>query len=191
MEAASDGARWFSIGLSARCGGSDWFAPAKRHQFSLPAEPSERGQTLLRWLCDADADQSALERDGLVRAFVGWLWRASGAKSRPHFPDWLEQSLELIEAQPNVTVEQLAREAHYSAAQFRRVWQHWMDASPRETLLQRRLQCAQRVLQNEDVALETIAQRCGFGSVAALRHVFASRVGVSPLQWRDANRQRV
>lgn len=191
MEATSGGASWLSVGLSARCGASDWFAPLGRHQFALPPEQSERGQTLLGWLCDAHADQSSLERDGLARAFVGWLWRASGARGRPHFPAWLEQSLARIEAQPDVTIAQLAHEAHYSAAQFRRAWQHWMGASPRETLLQRRLERAQHVLQNEDVGLEIIAQRCGFGSATALRRAFAARVGVSPLQWRDASRERV
>lgn len=162
-----------------------------RHQFALPAEQSERGQTLLNWLCEARPCQSALERDGLARALLGWLWRASGAPSRPHFPLWLEQSLARIEAQPDVTIAQLADQAHYSPAQFRRAWQHWMGAAPRETLLQRRVERAQRLLQSEDASLEIVAQRRGFGSVAALRRAFAARVGVSPLQWRDASRERV
>ena len=188
MEAACGGASWLSLGLSARCGATDWFAPAARQQFSPSGEQSQRGRTLLEWLCEA---RNPFERDGLARAFLGWMWRESGAPSRPQFPFWLQCALQTIESQPSVSVEQLAREAHFSPAQFRRLWQEWMGAAPRETLLQRRVQRAQSALQNQNDGLETIAANCGFGSVAALRRAFAARVGVSPLQWRLASREQI
>lgn len=191
LEAVGDGARWLSLGLSARCGESDWFAPTARHQFVVSSAQTERGRTLLEWLLQARDFESALERDGLARAFIGWLWRASGAQSRPPFPPWLEAALRLIESQPDVTVAQLAREAHFSPAQFRRLWERWMGASPRETLLQRRVELAQRALQTKDIGLDALARECGFGSVAALRRAFATRVGSSPSQWRQASRDEL
>jgi transcriptional regulator GlxA family with amidase domain len=40
-------------------------------------------------------------------------------------------------------------------------------------------------LEESELALKAVAQRCGFGSVAAMRRLFQQRLGVTPVQYRD------
>lgn len=191
MEAGARGATWLSVGLSARCGGVDWFAPGEKRAFRPEAAESAYGRSLLEWLRHATVEGVALERDGLARALGGWLWRVSGAPSRPHFPDWLEAALGRIEHEPDVSVALLAQEAHFSPAQFRRLWERYLGVSPRDFLMERRLERAQGLIEGENGGVAQVALRCGFGSAAALSRAFVARTGMTPLEWRRAARERV
>lgn len=47
-----------------------------------------------------------------------------------------------------------------------------------------RLDAARRLLTETGLSLKEVARKCGFGSVAALRRVFLSHIGVPPRQYR-------
>jgi len=48
-----------------------------------------------------------------------------------------------------------------------------------------RLEAACRLLTETGLLLKEVARKCGFGSVAALRRTFVSRIGVPPRQYRE------
>jgi transcriptional regulator GlxA family with amidase domain len=49
---------------------------------------------------------------------------------------------------------------------------------------------ARNLLEGSELALKTIAWRCGFGSAARMRLVFAQRFGITPNQYRDSSDRR-
>jgi transcriptional regulator GlxA family with amidase domain len=84
-----------------------------------------------------------------------------------------------------LSVPAMARMAGMSERNFARVFRDETGRSPGEFLASARLQAACRLLAESRFSLKAIAQRCGLGSAATLRRAFASRLGVSPLHYRD------
>ena len=66
-----------------------------------------------------------------------------------------------------------------------RVFREETGRSPGEFIASARLQAACRLLEDSQFPLKAVAQRSGLRSPATLRRVFASRLGVSPLSYRD------
>lgn len=81
-------------------------------------------------------------------------------------------------------VPRMADEAHLSPRHFARRFQETTGTSPGEWLLTERLGAARDLLEAGDTAIELVAERCGFGSAATLRHHFRTRLGVSPNDYR-------
>ena len=203
MSVGADGARWNSVGIVALCGAKNWFAPPHSLIFR-PGEAHQRGAFLLQFLIEDAAlrpecndlkrnglARNDLQRDGLARALLGWLWSASGQAAAPQLPDWLDAALARIEAEPSVSVAQLARGAHFSPAQFRRLWQKHLGQSPRETLARRRLEMARARLETSAESVAQIAALTGFAGSAQLGRAFRATFGSAPLHWRRAARERV
>lgn len=193
MQPGTRGASWQTVGLIALCGGKNWFAPPHSLIFQLDPAQSERGNALLSLLIEGKtAGASRLEIDGLSRALMGWLWSAAGdAAWSPNFPEWLKKALQHLENEPGVAVSELAREAHFSPAQFRRLWEKHLGASPRETVSRRRLEIARKLLESEEWSVSEIAARSGFAGAAQLARAFRGAFGASPLEWRRAGREEI
>jgi transcriptional regulator GlxA family with amidase domain len=88
-----------------------------------------------------------------------------------------------------ITVEQLARRALVSPRTFARRFRAAAGTTPLQWLLRQRVLLAQRLLETTDLPVETIADRCGFGSAAALRTHFRRLRGTSPLAYRRTFRE--
>ena len=84
-----------------------------------------------------------------------------------------------------LSVGTMARQATMSERNVARVFRDETGRSPGELVASARLQAACRLLEESGLTLKAVAQRCGFGSATALRRAFASRLGVSPLDYRD------
>jgi transcriptional regulator GlxA family with amidase domain len=91
----------------------------------------------------------------------------------------------LAEALP---VERLAEVAGMSPRNFARRFVEEMAVTPAEFVQRARIDAARNLLEGGGLALKTIAYRCGFGSAARMRLVFAQRFGVTPNQYRDSFR---
>ncbi len=193
METGAGGASWLTVGIVAQCGGKNWFAPPAPLIFRPNAGQNERGARLITLLVEGQNNgASQLEIDGLGRALMGWLWSAAGEASwRPDFPMWLENALSRIENEPQVSVAELARGAHFSPAQFRRLWEKHLGSSPRDTLLRRRLEIARAMLESEEWSVGEIAARSGFAGAAQFSRAFRGAFGAAPLEWKRAARERV
>jgi len=96
-----------------------------------------------------------------------------------HVMDNLSQAL---------SVESLAGVAGMSARSFARQFVREMGVTPAEFVQRARVDAARNLLEGSELALKTIAYRCGFGSPARMRLVFAQRFGVTPNQYRDSFR---
>jgi len=88
-----------------------------------------------------------------------------------------------------LTVEELARQAHMSPRTFARRFRAETGTTPHHWLTGQRVLHAQRLLETTHLDIDRIAERCGFGSAATLRHHFIGWVGTSPQQYRRTFRR--
>ena len=93
--------------------------------------------------------------------------------------DWMAENLD-----QQVAVDDLARRAHMSPRHFARRFRAATGTTPHQWLLVQRVLLAQRLLESTDEPVELIAQRCGFGSAAALRVHFQRIANTSPQSYR-------
>ncbi|MGW9026360.1 helix-turn-helix domain-containing protein, partial [Streptomyces sp. NPDC055722] len=88
---------------------------------------------------------------------------------------WMERHLD-----QEVTVELLAARAHMSPRTFARRFQQETGTTPYRWILRQRVLLAQELLERTDETMDTIADRTGFGTAAALRHQFVRALGTTP-----------
>ncbi|HEY8302444.1 MAG TPA: helix-turn-helix domain-containing protein [Jatrophihabitans sp.] len=95
------------------------------------------------------------------------------------------------ELQEEHTVESLAQRVAMSPRTFARRFRAETGTSPHLWLTHQRVLLARRMLEEGDDPIDTVADRCGFGTGAMLRHHFARIVGVSPASYRRTFRPPV
>ena len=83
-----------------------------------------------------------------------------------------------------LTVEQLARHACCSPRTFARRFRRETGTTPLQWLHAQRVDHARRLLEGSELPVETIAQRCGFGSAAILRQHFRRATATTPTAYR-------
>jgi len=93
---------------------------------------------------------------------------------------WCRQNLE-----GDLRVTSLSRVAGMSERDFVRKFRQDTGRTPGDYVLSARVEAACDILADSRMPLKGVAQRCGFGSVAAMRRAFMQRVGVPPRQYRD------
>jgi transcriptional regulator GlxA family with amidase domain len=107
--------------------------------------------------------------------------------------DRLAQLLDWITAHlaDSHTVESLAAHALMSPRTFARRFRAATGTTPAHWLVGQRLLLVQRLLEQTDEPVETIADRSGFHSAALLRQHFARRIGTTPQGYRRTFRGQV
>ncbi|WP_176308672.1 GlxA family transcriptional regulator [Micromonospora sp. NBS 11-29] len=93
--------------------------------------------------------------------------------------DWARQRLH----EP-VALRELAAHARMSVRTFTRHFRSETGLSPAQWLLQQRTEHARVLLETTDLSVDRVARDAGFGTTAALRQHFHTRVGVSPTAYR-------
>jgi len=78
----------------------------------------------------------------------------------------------------------LAARAGVSERHLARLFLTEVDTSPGRFVRQARTEAAANLLVSTDLTMDTVAQRCGFGTAESLRQAFQSRYGVSPTHYR-------
>ena len=89
-----------------------------------------------------------------------------------------------------LSVEQLARSALMSPRSFARHFRAATGTTPHAWLLSQRLTLAQQLLEESDLSVDEVADRCGFGAATTLRGHFSRRFGTSPQSYRRTFRTR-
>lgn len=84
-----------------------------------------------------------------------------------------------------VTLADIAGAANISRSEAGRCFQSYLGCSPVETLIQYRLQTAQRLLQQTTLTLQEISFACGFHSINYFSRQFRRRYGCSPGEKRE------
>jgi transcriptional regulator GlxA family with amidase domain len=103
----------------------------------------------------------------------------SAGEGLPEVLDWARRRL----ADPP-TVDEMAARARMSPRTFARRFRETTGATPHAWLLQQRVQRAQELLEDTELAVEIIARDCGFAGGAGLREHFVRLRGVSPQAYR-------
>jgi transcriptional regulator GlxA family with amidase domain len=83
-----------------------------------------------------------------------------------------------------LTVAQLARHACTSERTFNRRFRAETGTTPLKWLHAQRVDHARRLLEASELPVETVAQRCGFGSAAILRQHFRRVTATTPTAYR-------
>ncbi|MCG7632903.1 helix-turn-helix domain-containing protein [Gordonia McavH-238-E] len=94
----------------------------------------------------------------------------------------IEWSLEHLDKR--LTVDSLAIRACMSKRSFLRRFKAATGTTPAQWVLQQRLDRARVLLESTDLPIESIAQRCGFGSSVTMRQNFATSFATSPATYR-------
>lgn len=83
-----------------------------------------------------------------------------------------------------LAVADLARHAALAPRSFARRFSAEVGVPPGRWLIRQRVLLARRLLETGDAKVETVAERAGFGTAAALRHHFGRETGTTPRRYR-------
>ncbi len=84
----------------------------------------------------------------------------------------------------DIDIEQMARAAHMSRRTFLRRFHDATGTTPANWLLGIRLERAKALLETSTLPMPLIAEQCGFGTAATLRHHFRKSLDSSPTCYR-------
>jgi transcriptional regulator GlxA family with amidase domain len=90
----------------------------------------------------------------------------------------------LTHLRADLSVDTLAGRANMSTRNFSRVFLRDIGVTPADFVEAARLDAARRMLQDSAMALQRIADRCGFADVHGMRRVFQRKLGVGPTDYR-------
>jgi AraC family transcriptional regulator, transcriptional activator FtrA len=119
-------------------------------------------------------------RDGGQAQYVELPMPPEDSQPLTHLLTWMAEHLE-----QDLSVDELAERVHMSPRTFARRFRAETGTTPHHWLTGQRVLHAQRLLETTNLAVDRIAEQCGLGSAATLRHHFASWVGVSPQRYRQ------
>ncbi len=98
--------------------------------------------------------------------------------------DWIKDNFSA-----EISLKQLASSAALEAQHFLRLFTQLYDQTPRQYIIERRIEEAKRLLADPDLTTENICHQLGWQSVPTFTHVFKQRTGVTPSQFRAVIRQ--
>lgn len=105
---------------------------------------------------------------------------ARAAASLSGVLEWMQGHLDAEQ-----TIDSLAARAHMAPRTFARRFRAETGTTPHDWLTAQRVLLARRLLEEDDLSIESIAVRCGFGNAAALRHHFGQRLRTPPNAYRN------
>ncbi|MBC9878906.1 GlxA family transcriptional regulator [Bradyrhizobium sp. INPA01-394B] len=94
----------------------------------------------------------------------------------------MAQEWALAHLSEDLSARALAARVGMSERNFRRLFVAELQETPREYVERIRLDEARRQIEDTSVSAQTVAKRCGFGTMNNLRRAFIRRFGVTP-QW--------
>jgi transcriptional regulator GlxA family with amidase domain len=98
------------------------------------------------------------------------------------------QEWALAHLSEDLSAKALAAHVGMSERNFRRLFVDELRETPREYVERIRLDEARRQIEDTNYPAQTVAKRCGFGTVYSLRRAFVRQFGVTP-QWYRAHFQ--
>jgi AraC-like DNA-binding protein len=192
--AVREDAQWFSLGLDADFYGNvDVLAPlAPAHWRPVDYQPLERWLLQLVETENSNTWEGGLIYNSLTRAVLAWCWQERGGGLeqlvQENLSPWLHRVLEKMRQDPATSVHDHVAGSGYSPAQFRRHFQRVLGCSPREYLMQLRLEHARDLLESTMLPMSHVAEQAGFASPEHFSRQFMQRFGASPSRYRQLSR---
>ena len=125
------------------------------------------------------------QREGGQRQYVETPVPTCDAETLQPLLTWM-----LANLGEEMSVEDLAARVHLSPRTFARRFRAETGTTPHSWLTGQRVLLAQRLLEDSDYGVDSVADLSGFGSAAVLRHHFLRRVGTTPQAYRRTFRRR-
>lgn len=88
---------------------------------------------------------------------------------------------------PSLTNGVLAAECNVSEVYFRRLFKEHLGTSPRQYIIDMRLQIAKQLLSEGQLSIAKISERCGFSNQYHFSRLFKQHTGLTPSEYRKAN----
>ncbi|MCY9691409.1 AraC family transcriptional regulator [Paenibacillus alginolyticus] len=87
----------------------------------------------------------------------------------------------------SITINEIASRHFLSESLLRRKFSEMLGISPKQYIINLRLEEAKRLLQQTDRAIEYISSEVGFTSSSRFYDLFVKMVGMTPMEWRKLN----
>ena len=88
-------------------------------------------------------------------------------------------------AQNNLSVEKLSELCGISEVYFRRIFIEKFGISPKEYIINRRIEYAKKLLSSNQFSVQEVAEMCGYCEPCHFSREFKKRVGKSPVKYKD------
>ena len=162
-----DGSLWTSAGVTA---GMDMALAMVEQDWGRKLAIDVAHQLVMPLKRHAGASQVSSSLAAQAKALEGRFRQLSA---------WIMENLAT-----ELTIPMLAQQAGISPRHFARCFQDEIGVTPAKFVESARFEAARQLLAEEELTLEKVAARCGFGSAETLRRVFIRRVGMSPAAYR-------
>ena len=96
---------------------------------------------------------------------------------------WMVRHLE-----EDLNIEYLARHSNMSVRNFTRVFLKETGVTPAKFVEKVRVEVARRYLEDSDLSIDQIAEKCGLGGLISMRRTFIRHMNVSPSDYRRSFR---
>ena len=145
-------------------------------------EPYLKDYEMIRQLSLFDGN-----RMKIMSIFYGMLHRLTSHSSS----DILTPAIKYIESNyrlPNLCNEELAKQCHISEVYLRKLFSEKYGMTPKQFIIDIRLNKAKQLLGEEKMKISEVAERCGFGSSYHFCRTFKEHVGCTPSVYAQNNR---
>ena len=103
----------------------------------------------------------------------------------------LQLALNYIEnhiSNPELSNSLIAQNSHISEVYFRKLFSEKYRISPKQYILDIRIQKAKQLLTDSSLSVSSISEKCGFSSVYTFSRCFKEKTGISPTVYAKENR---
>ena len=153
-------------------------ANALQHRFKAAADAwRSRDPLRVPLAMTAVYDAICCASKELLRQYV------SGAQTALLAP--AAQALQHSFTETALSVSELAALCGISEVYFRKLFRNSFGVSPKEYLIQKRIDYAKALLKSGDFSVSSVAELCGYGEPSQFSRAFAMRVGMTPTQYAN------
>jgi AraC family transcriptional regulator len=172
------------------CYAINFDAEIENEPFSLKLKNSEALKKNFKIACDEWRSNSPTRRPSAMRALYDTIYLLQKEQQQGYMPnerrsmiapavEWIERDF----ADAKLTVAKLAELCGISAVYFRKIFIHSFGISPKEYIIQKRMEYAKQLLALGELEISGIAELCGYGEPCHFTREFRKRFGISPSQY--------
>lgn len=125
-------------------------------------------------------------RAQIFSIFYGML-HAIDATDLPHELAGAMRMIRNDYSDPSLTNARLATECHMSEVYFRKLFVKYFHTSPKQFIIDLRIQMAKQMLSEGFLSVSAISERCGFSNSYHFCRLFKQHTGKTPSEYRKAN----